>query len=179
MVMKRQTQTASAGETATELPPLLQLSAGQRWWRAAISLVMASGLLLLRFLNPAESTFSLTTPLTQRLFGLPCPFCGITRGTHALLNGEVMRSLYLNMATVLVVAVAVLLMVMWTVEAARGRAVVSFSRWVDSMLKRWKWLLAGLFVFWMIHLSVALWLPKPELLNRDAWLFPEFLLQRK
>lgn len=138
---------------------------------------MAAGLLLLKFVNPAEGGFSFSTPVIQRLFGLPCPFCGMTRGTHALLNGEVMQALYLNLATGLVVACALMLVGVWVVEAIRGRTLAWFMPMVNAVFRRWKLLASFLVLFWLVHLSMALVQPKRELLDREAPFFPEFLLE--
>jgi len=155
----------------------LRLTGIQRLWRAGLSGVMGLGLLVLRFIDPAGGVVSLNTPLTQRVFGLPCPFCGITRGTHEFLNGEVLRALYLNMSTGLVVLVAGTLILFWGIEAFRGRELLWFTRGVNVIFQRWKMLAGALVIFWVVHLSMALSLPKPELLDRSAPLFPEFLLK--
>lgn len=154
-----------------------RLTAVQRGWRAGLVGVMVAGLLLLKFVNPAEGGFSFSSPITQRLFGLPCPFCGMTRGTHALLNGELLQALYLNLATGLALAVAVILIVVWGFEASRGRVVGWFMPIVNAIFCRWKWLAGVLVLFWLVHLSMALILPKQELLDVEAPLFPDFLLK--
>jgi Protein of unknown function (DUF2752) len=46
----------------------------------------------------------------RSLTGVPCPFCGMTRGTLALVHGDVFRSLALNPGVVLAVLVAVYLL---------------------------------------------------------------------
>jgi hypothetical protein len=43
----------------------------------------------------------------RALTGVPCPFCGMTRGTLALVNGDLVRSLALNPGVVLAVLVVV------------------------------------------------------------------------
>lgn len=39
----------------------------------------------------------------RTLTGVPCPFCGMTRGSLALLRGDVLRSLALNPGALLLV----------------------------------------------------------------------------
>lgn len=155
----------------------VRLTCSQRCWRIGISGSMLAGLWILKFVNPADGGLSLNTPLTQRVFGLPCPFCGITRGTHALLNGEVIQALYLNLATVAVLVTAVTLMMVWVVESVRGRALDWFMPAVNAVFCRWKLLAMALMLFWLFHLSVALFQSKTELLDEDAPLFPDFLLK--
>jgi hypothetical protein len=46
----------------------------------------------------------------RTLTGVPCPFCGATRGTIALLHGDLLHSLVLNPGVVLAVAALVLLL---------------------------------------------------------------------
>jgi len=47
----------------------------------------------------------------RALTGVPCPFCGMTRGTLAILHGDLFRSLALNPGVVL--AVLVVLYLLW------------------------------------------------------------------
>lgn len=144
----------------------------QRLWRAGAAFCIAAGLVILKFVNPEDGGLSLTTPLSQRLFGLPCPFCGITRGTHALLNGDIARALYLNMATTLALLVSLSLVLIWTVEAVRGREWIRIGQAVNAAFRRWKLWALALVLFWIVHLTLAVGTPKPELLDPDAWLFP-------
>ena len=166
-------EVAENGDTSVDT---FRLTGMQRGWRLGLSGAMVAGLVLLRFFNPADGGFSLSTPLTQRLFGLPCPFCGITRGTHALLNGEIMQALYLNMATGFVLAVAFLLIGVWCVEAIRGQVLSWFMPSVNAVFRRWKMLAVALVMFWLVHLTLALSQQKWELLHVEAPLFPDFLL---
>ena len=45
--------------------------------------------------------------------GVPCPFCGMTRGVVAAIHGHLGASLALNPGAVVVLAFAVALLVMW------------------------------------------------------------------
>lgn len=49
----------------------------------------------------------------RSLTGVPCPFCGMTRGVTDMLHGDVVHALALNPGSVLLVVAAVLLLVRW------------------------------------------------------------------
>lgn len=46
----------------------------------------------------------------RALTGVPCPFCGMTRGTIALVHGDVLGALALNPGVLLAVVVGVFLL---------------------------------------------------------------------
>ena len=73
-------------------------------WAGAASLAVAATLPLV----PGHD--AITCPL-RATTGLPCPFCGITRGVGEALRGNVDRALFLNPASVLLVAAVVVLLV--------------------------------------------------------------------
>lgn len=152
------------------------LNRSERWWRAGIAGTCLLGLTWARWFDPAAgSGWVLSNPLTQRIFGLPCPFCGMTRGTHALLNGRWQEMLYLNPAVLAVVVPGVVVCLIWLVEAARGRALLDWKRPVDWLQRRWFLWFSVLILFWVFHLVVAVLGSKSELLSPDAPLFPSFL----
>jgi uncharacterized protein DUF2752 len=49
----------------------------------------------------------------RTLTGVPCPFCGMTRGVTAFVHGDLGASLMFNPGAVLLVALAVVLLVAW------------------------------------------------------------------
>jgi hypothetical protein len=51
----------------------------------------------------------------RSLTGVPCPFCGMTRGVTAMVHGKVADAALFNPGSLLIVAAAVLLLVMWQV----------------------------------------------------------------
>jgi hypothetical protein len=51
----------------------------------------------------------------RSLTGIPCPFCGTTRGVTAAVRGDVLDAVVLNPASVLLVLAAVALLVLWRV----------------------------------------------------------------
>lgn len=57
---------------------------------------------------------------TQALFGVDCPGCGVMRGTHALLHGDVGGAVDHNVLLVVLVPLAVFLWARWALRAWRG-----------------------------------------------------------
>ncbi len=56
---------------------------------------MATGAFAVYYFNPANTAFFPACPF-HSLTGLNCPGCGLTRGFHALLNGDVLSALHFN-----------------------------------------------------------------------------------
>ena len=95
-------------------------------------------------------------PSTTRIFpacafkamtGLDCPGCGMTRGLHALMNGDVLRAFSHN-ALLIVLLVATAIYVGWNAIASRiGRQQLRFE------FKRRTWIAVGLGVlaFWILR----------------------------
>jgi len=69
--------------------------------------------------NPNEPGHYPLCP-TQALFSVDCPGCGIMRGTHDLITGDVPRALDHNVLLVALVPLAVVLWARWLVRAWRG-----------------------------------------------------------
>lgn len=57
---------------------------------------------------------------TQALFGVDCPGCGIMRGTHCLVTGDVSGALDHNVLLIVLVPLAIVLWVRWFLRAWRG-----------------------------------------------------------
>ena len=55
----------------------------------------------------------------RTLTGIPCPFCGMTRGVVALVHGHVSTAFSFNPGAFLVVAMALLLLVAWRWQRVR------------------------------------------------------------
>lgn len=57
---------------------------------------------------------------TQALFGVDCPGCGLMRGTHDLITGDVAGALDHNILLLAVVPAVIVLWVRWLARAWRG-----------------------------------------------------------
>lgn len=67
---------------------------------------------------------------TQFLLGVDCPGCGMLRGTHALLGGDLPRALDHNVLLVVLVPLALVLWMRWAWHAWRGvTPAVSVRAW--------------------------------------------------
>ena len=85
-------------------------------------------------------TFKTTT-------GLDCPGCGMTRGLHALLNGDVSRALSHNLLLSVILATSVVWFGWNTIARRTGRRVLHLE------FKQTTWIAIGLAVvaFWVVR----------------------------
>ena len=80
--------------------------------------------------------FEIAPPCPLRtLTGVPCPFCGMTRGVTAAVHGEVGRALFLNPASILAVVTAVVLVLAWRTKR------FTIPLWVITLVLAlmWSW----------------------------------------
>jgi hypothetical protein len=83
--------------------------------------IAIAGLISLKFLNPASSSWLPQCPF-HALTGLNCPGCGATRGMHALLNGDVLTALHFNVLLVIFVPFIIYGFIALLSLAFRGRS---------------------------------------------------------
>jgi Protein of unknown function (DUF2752) len=55
----------------------------------------------------------------RTLTGIPCPFCGMTRGVSALVHGHVSAAFTYNPGAFLIVAMAIVLLIAWRWQRVR------------------------------------------------------------
>jgi hypothetical protein len=80
--------------------------------------------------------FEFVPPCPLRtLTGIPCPLCGMTRGVTALVHGDVGHALFLNPGSLLIVALAMLLIVQWRLK----RVVVPVWTIATVLAILWSW----------------------------------------
>jgi len=151
-----------------------KLDPDSRLWRLSLTGVASLGVLLLIGFGPAGLNRLPGHDLSQALFGLPCPFCGMTRGSHALLEGDWRRALYFNPAAALVLPVMAGTFLIWLVEGVSGKQLIPTGVLARWGVRTWKWIVFGLFVFWGLHVWLALRTPKMELLRPQAPFYPTF-----
>lgn len=102
------------------MTPVLKSSNLER----AVALVcvgaMSAGALAVAYFNPSTTGIFPACPLYQ-MTGLACPGCGMTRGLHALLHGDVLGALDYNLLLPGILFFFGYLFVSLFLTAARGR----------------------------------------------------------
>jgi hypothetical protein len=91
-----------------------------RLWYLGLALLGSTALALW---NPSERPGP-TLCLSRLTVGLPCPFCGVTRGYALCLRGHPIQATHYNPLSVPVCLTALVLVARWTFEYARNRQVV-------------------------------------------------------
>ena len=80
---------------------------------------------------------------TRALFGVDCPGCGLMRGTHDLVTGNVSGALDHNVLLVVLVPLAIVVWVRWLLKSWRGESPeVTYAQF----RRRNRWMLVGLVV---------------------------------
>jgi hypothetical protein len=110
----------------------------------------------------------------KQLTGLPCPFCGMTRSGQSLLAGDLIRAFYYNALGPVLALTASVFVVGYLVELFRQSHLQWLSRLTNVLLRHVRLGLLFLFVFWLIHLWMALSVPKPELIHPQGILLRWF-----
>jgi Protein of unknown function (DUF2752) len=81
--------------------------------------VAGAGMLGVAAVRPwLPSTLGPPCPL-RTVTGVPCPFCGMTRGVTALVHGQLSGAFWYNPGAFLVVAMAIVLLVAWRWQRVR------------------------------------------------------------
>ena len=101
---------------------------------------LASAAVLVRANDPANAGTWWPGCAFRQVTGLWCPACGLTRGTHQLLNGHIGAALDHNAFTPVVLLAIVVTWVAWT-RRSFGRAPTGLAVTLGSLRDRtWRWL---------------------------------------
>ena len=82
-----------------------------------------------------------------------------------LLRGDLSRALYLNMAALPTVVALVAAALVLAYEALRGRVAVDWNALLSRFRSRLPIIVTLFCVYWLLHLSAALRVPKSELID--------------
>lgn len=82
--------------------------------------MMVAGSGAVAYIDPAKASFLPVCPLFT-LTGLACPGCGLTRGFHALFNGDIITALDFNFLIPIWAVVFGWILISLMVVAIRGR----------------------------------------------------------
>ncbi len=149
---------------------MTSLSPNERRTRGAALLTLPGALWLLRSLPPGGLPHWVPWQTScGAITGLPCIFCGMTRGLHYLLNGNLPRALYFNWLAFPLLAAAALTFLLCAVELGRGRRLhlprIRLTRLTVSGA------VAGLVMLWGLQVYLAISQHKHELLNPNGPLY--------
>ena len=95
---------------------------------------------LVWYFDPAKAGFFPYCPLL-RFTGFACPGCGLTRGFHALLHGDVVTALDFNALIPLFVLILGYVVASLLSLAIRGRAILALERNLIFL-----WILVGVLI---------------------------------
>jgi Protein of unknown function (DUF2752) len=111
----------------------IEYYSGRAWRLTAAAGVVGIGAAsaMVAYFNPVTAGFFPTCPLYQAT-GLYCPGCGLTRGFHALFNGDIPRALHFNVLLPVYVFIFCYFIVSLVLFAARGRGLTFkvFKPWM-------------------------------------------------
>jgi len=145
------------------MPPLLP---HQRKWRAGLALGIVLLLAALAVLPPLQKgSFDFPGCLFYKMTGLPCPLCGGTRATSALMHGDLDRAFNLNPLSFVAVAGLLAFAGVFGWEAIRGRALLHWAARIKQASPWFPLVLLLLFAWWLPHVWSALRGSKSELLD--------------
>src|SRR5438067_12125749 len=134
--------------------------------RLAFILGATTVLLILRWIDPVVAGKWLPFHTScGAITGLPCIFCGMTRGLHLLLNGDFTRALYFNWLAFPFLALIIFFIALFGLEITKRRVIVNLSMVLPVTLRRLT--VTGLFLFllWTSQAYLAVSHHKHELLN--------------
>ncbi len=149
-----------------DLPSHPRLTPGAKQWRAINLALLPAALLALAWVQPGKvpGWFPFATSCGA-ITGLPCIFCGTTRALHCLLRGEFGRALYFNWLAYPLLAGAIVLLLVNTIELALGRSLLARLPRPRLTRARGGALAAAFVLLWCLQVYLAVSQHKSELLN--------------
>jgi Protein of unknown function (DUF2752) len=157
---------APSGLGSRNVSPKPPLRSDQRNFRAILVFVFVLALCGLALLPLAPPfSFGLQTCAFKGATGLPCPLCGGTRATQALLRGDFVRAHYLNMAALPVLVAMVAGAIALSIEAMRGRVIINGGAVIQRLRGCLPALALLFFLYWIVHLASAVRSSKLELVD--------------
>ena len=151
------------------LTPLSQVG---RRWRQLNLIVSPTCFLLLALINPSSwNTWIPVQTSCGAITGLPCLFCGLTRGLHYLLDGDLSRAVYYNWLSIPFLVGVCLLLLGNALELVLGRNLIGRlprPRFTPATLVSY---LTGLVLLWVLQVYLAVSQHKSELLNPNGPLY--------
>jgi hypothetical protein len=106
--------------------------------------IIGAGAAVVGYFNPTTAGFFPVCPL-HAITGLSCPGCGLTRGFHALLNGDVLTALHFNALLPIFGFVFAYLFLSMFLTAFRGRG-LSWKFFHPAALYGFLFVVAAFFV---------------------------------
>jgi hypothetical protein len=87
---------------------------------------MSIGAAILWYFDPTKTSFLPACPMLK-LTGFACPGCGMTRGLHALLHGDLLTAIDYNALIPFFVAFAAYLFISMVLVVIRGRGIPKWT----------------------------------------------------
>lgn len=163
---------ASEGRASARPAPESRLGPREKRRRIISLVFLPTALSALFFVGPGTLPKWLPFATSCGAFtGLPCIFCGVTRGLHHLLHGEFGRALYFNWLAFPLVAGALALFLVHALELVLDRRLLARMPRVRLTRASLGVLFAGLVMLWCLQVYLAVSQHKTELLNPDGPLY--------
>ena len=123
MVSTRSEEPSSSAADGPDATVTRVTTGRAKWGLAALA---AAGCAYVAVVDPNTSSLYPQCPF-QAITGYDCPGCGLTRGLHAVLRGDLVQAASHNLLLVVVAVVAVVWFAGNLLRSRRGRAPVRFS----------------------------------------------------
>lgn len=144
-------------------------------WRLVVIAGISLGMVALRWVDPANQSWSALHTSCGALTGLPCIFCGTTRAMHHLLNGDFQQALYFNWLAFPIATFAIALICICTMEVVLNRSLIKRPATIAVTPRRLAAVAVGLVALWLFQIGLAVGMHKQELLNPSAPLYALFV----